>query len=81
MQNEIVLKKLHFDLLTPRVRGGVPAKYLLLCCCICDSLLFDMQHDHVLKSLIFDLMTPSPGGRGMDRGLGAKYLLPCCCIL
>ena len=29
MQHEIVLKKLNFDLLTPRVSVGVPAKYLL----------------------------------------------------
>ena len=25
--------------------------YLLPCCCICDSILLDIQHDHVLKKL------------------------------
>ena len=33
---------------------GLLAKYLLPCCCIHDSHLFDMQHDHVLKILNFD---------------------------
>ena len=36
----------------PRVEedGGLRAKYLLPCCCICDSLEFDMCHDHILKN-------------------------------
>ena len=36
MQHGHVLKKLNFDLLTPRV-VGLRAKYLLPGCCICDS--------------------------------------------
>ena len=49
---------------------GLRAKYLLPCCCISDSLKFDMQHDRVLKKLNFDLLTPplSPP-RGWDTGL------------
>ena len=39
--------------------GGLLSKYLLPCCFICDSLLFDMQHDHVLKKLKLD---PRVGG-------------------
>ena len=59
-------------------------KYFLPCCCISDSLQFDMQHDHVLKKWNFDLFTSTPGdggGREWVRSLGAKYLLPCFCIL
>ena len=36
------------------------AEYLLLCCCIRDSLEFDMQHKHVLKKLNFDYLSPPP---------------------
>ena len=36
MQNDIVLKKLNFDLLTPRVGGGLWAKYLLIVATFCD---------------------------------------------
>ena len=64
MQHDHVLKKLNFDLLTTSLGsgvGGLRAKYLLPCCCIRDSLYFDMQHDHVLKKLNFDLLTPSLG--------------------
>ena len=82
MQHDPVLKKLYFDLLTPS-RGlgcgrgrGLLAKYFLPCCCISDSLKFDMQHDHVLKKLNFDLLTPTRG-RELGWGLGAKYFLPC----
>ena len=50
--------------------GGLRVKYLLQRCCICDSLLFDMQHDHVLNKLTFDHRV---GGAG--RGdLRPKYL-------
>ena len=46
MQHDHILKKLNFDLLTPipMIEGGggcgrrLRAKYLLLCCCIHDSL-------------------------------------------
>ena len=57
MQHDHVLKKLNFDLLIdPRVVVGsrdLWAKYLLPCCCILDSLLFDMQHVRVLKRVEF----------------------------
>ena len=64
MQNDIILKKLNFDLLTPTPgpeggkRGCLLAKYLLLCCCIRDSLKLDTQHYHILQKLNFDLLTP-----------------------
>ena len=66
MQHDHVLKKLKFDP-NPRVRGlrGLQAKYLRSCCCIPDSLYFDMQHDIVLKKFNFDLLTPSPGQEGV----------------
>ena len=63
----ITTEKLNFGLLTPttgsggggeRVGRGLKAKYLLLCCCFCQSLCFDMQHVTVLKRLNFDLLTP-----------------------
>ena len=56
--------------------GGLQAKYMLSCCCTCDSILFDMQPDHVLKKFNFDLFTKSTG----QVDLQDKYLLPCCCI-
>ena len=40
---------------TKGVNVYVGPEYVLACCCIRDSLLFDMQHDHVLKKLNFDL--------------------------
>ena len=49
---------------------------MLPCCCIRDSLLFDMQHNHDLKKLSFDLLTLRVDGGGVY----GKYLLPCCCI-
>ena len=71
MQHDPVLKKMKFDLLTPSLGsvgagrvGGLQAKYFLPCCCIVDSLQFDMQHDHFLKKLNFDLLTPFPGPGG-----------------
>ena len=67
MKHDHVLKKLNFDLQTspPGSRvgdGSLRAKYSLPCCCIRDSIIFDMQHDHVLKKLNLDLST-SPQGR------------------
>ena len=41
---------------------------MLPCCCIRDSLYFDMKHDHVLKKLNFNLLTPRVGGRGGAAG-------------
>ena len=54
-------------------------KYLLPCCCIRDSLKFDLHHVNVLKKLEFDLFTPPQGLVG--GGLRAKYLLLCCSII
>ena len=42
---------------------GLWAKYLLLYCCICNSLKFDMQHDHVLPKLNLTFW-PTGSGRG-----------------
>ena len=49
------LKKLNFDFLTQTQgrRDGVCGKICILCCCLCDSLKFDMQYDHVLKKVEF----------------------------
>ena len=38
MQDDNVLKKFNFSLLTPRALGGLRGKYLLQCGCICDSI-------------------------------------------
>ena len=75
MQHDHVLKKLNFYLWTPSPRvvcvcvwgGGLWVKYLLPCCCIRDSLKFDIQHDHVLKKFYFDLLTPTQGSETEDR--------------
>ena len=56
----------------PKSQGCLKAKYLLPCCCIRDSLNFDMQHVHVLKKLNFDLLTPSPGSGGGVSGSQGK---------
>ena len=55
---------------------------MLPCCCIPDSLLFDIQREHVLRKLNFDTThrVEGAGGGGGKRGLLAKYLLVCCCI-
>ena len=47
------------------------------CCCICDYILFDMQHDHVLKKMNSD---PNArlgwgGGRGSVGKIFATMLL------
>ena len=79
MQRGCVLKTLNFDLLTPIFMVGVGdlwAKYLLPCCCICNSLQFDMQHDHFLKKKFnFDCLTPKAGsvGRGGVCGQSSCY--------
>ena len=75
MRHDIVLKKLNFDLLTPRVRGVCGQNICFHVATFRDSNTFDMQHGHVLKKLNFDLLTLAPGS-----GLRAKYLLPCCYI-
>ena len=58
MQHDIVLKKLIFDLLTPRVRGGGVCGQN-----ICyhvptfrDHIKFYIRHDHGLKKSNFDLL-------------------------
>ena len=43
------------------------AKYFLPCCCIRDSLYFDMHRDHILKKLNLNLLTLSPES-GMTVG-------------
>ena len=71
MQHDIVLKKLNFDLLIPRVRGGMGANICYHVATFREFNKFDMQHDHVLKKLIFYLLTPSPrvvGGGGGSVG-------------
>ena len=73
MQHDHVLKKLYYGILTPPPgsSGGMPAKYLLTCCCTCELIEFDMQHDYVLVKLNFDLLTPPSrvggGGGGFCR--------------
>ena len=76
MEQNHVLKKFNFYLLTPRVGGGSTVKlFLLSWCCIRDSLKFDMQYDHVLKKTLNLDLVPTVAG-----SLRANYLLPCCCI-
>ena len=41
---------------------GLGANYLLPCCCLCDSLEFDMPHDNVLNKLSFDFWPPGSWG-------------------
>ena len=56
MKHDHVLKKLNFDLLAPRVRGGGVCGQNI-CYHVAtfrDSNKFDMQHDYVLKKLNFD---------------------------
>ena len=82
MQHDCVLKKLNFDLLTPRVgswRCG--QKHLVPCCYIDDSIQFDMQHEHVLKGLTFDLLAPmvvEVGASGQNIYYHvAAFMIPC----
>ena len=61
MQYDIVLKKLFFTNLTPRVRGGLWGKNICYhVASFCDSKKCGLHHDNVLKMLNFDLLTPSP---------------------
>ena len=60
MQHDIVLKKLNFDHLTPRVRVVCGQNICYHVATFGDSNKFDMQHDYVLKTLNFDNLTPSP---------------------
>ena len=61
---------------TPGSMVCVRTEYVLACCCIRHSLLFDMQHDHVLKKLNFDIFTPTPvRGRGYTGKIFAIILL------
>ena len=52
---------------------GLWAEYWLPCCCIRDSLLFDMQLDHVLKKSNFDLLTPLVIGGGGGGAAGKQF--------
>ena len=57
MQQDHVLNKLNFDLLTPRVGwggGGSAGKIFATIFCIGDILKFNMQYVYVLKKLYFD---------------------------
>ena len=58
MQHDYVLKK--FDFL-PLDTQGSGESVGFFCCCIFDTLQFDMQHDHELKRLNFDILTSFPG--------------------
>ena len=60
MQCGIVLKKSNFDLLSPRVRRGLRAKYLLLLW----FQYFDKQHYHVMKNWNFEPLTVRSGEEG-----------------
>ena len=76
------MKKLNFDLLTPRVKGGGGVCRQNICSHVAtfrdsNKLIWYMQHDHVLKKLNVDLLTPRIRGGGLQT----KYLLPCCYIL
>ena len=75
MQNDHVLKKLNYDLLTqsPWGRGGdrgsgVCGKICHHVAAFCGSIYFNMQHDHVLKKLNFDPLTPIPRVLGEGEG-------------
>ena len=49
----------------------------LPCCCIRDSLKFDMRHDHILTKLNFDLLIPPPSRRALGSSLtGITALCP-----
>ena len=64
MQHDHFLKKMNFDLLTLSQGSGggeYANKILLSCCCIRDSLLFDMQYKKCSEKLNFDLLTPTAG--------------------
>ena len=69
-------RNLNFDLLDPPQVSGLGGgwdlwvKYFLPCCCICDSLKFDMQHEHALQMLNFDPIPRLGGGGG--RGSAGK---------
>ena len=73
-------EKVEFWPFDPQGRGGVAmwgggvlrTKNLLPCCCICETLYYDMQHDHVLKKFIFD---PQGRGRGSPSKIFATVLL------
>ena len=69
MQNDYVLNKLIFELLTFKANICYDAA------AFGDSLLFDMLHDHVLKKLKLDLLTPSPGAGGSVGKIFATLLL------
>ena len=75
MQHDNVLKKLNFNLLTPRALGGgvLRGKNLLPCFRIHDSIQFGMQSDHILEKLNFDLSTPESGDGGEQGSAGKIF--------
>ena len=64
--NLIFKKKTVWPLTPPQGSSlCVRSDYVLACCCIRDSISFDLQHDHFLKRLQFDLWShPRVGGGG-----------------
>ena len=69
-------KKMFCPLTPPKgSRVYVRTEYVCACCCICGSILFDLQHDHVLKKLNFDPNPRNGGGVGMARVLRVINLL------
>ena len=80
MQQDHVLKKVEFWKFDPQgwKEGGLREKYLLPCCCIHDSLQFDMNMTLSWKSWF---LTYWPHPQGWWGRLQSKYLLPCCFIL
>ena len=55
--------------------GYLREEYLFPCCCIHDSLSFDMQYDHVPKKWHIDILTPSIRSQLPDLLRNLKILL------
>ena len=69
MQYDHILIMITFGLLIhPQGLGSAGKIFANICCCIHDSLQFDMQHGHVLDKFNFVLKNPSPWvvGEGVD---------------
>ena len=55
MQHDHILKELNFDTTPPGSEEGSASKIFAPTCCICDSILFDMQYVSEKKNE-FDLL-------------------------